>query len=81
MSSDLLQVFVNLGKLHGTSNYVLYWIHGSSLFWFREQVLSIPVLLLVCNQDWTCNLQMIVSLETQWTNAYNRYAMCLAGLI
>ena len=29
----------------------------------RVQVLSIPVLLLVCNQDWTCNLQMIVSLE------------------
>ena len=29
----------------------------------RVQVLSIPVLLLACNQDWTCNLQMIVSLE------------------
>ena len=27
------------------------------------QVLSIPVLLLACSQDWTCNLQMIVSLE------------------
>ena len=27
------------------------------------QALSIPVLLLVCSQDWTCNLQMIVSLE------------------
>ena len=27
------------------------------------QVLSIPVLLLACRQDWTCNLQMIVSLE------------------
>ena len=27
------------------------------------QVLSIPVLLLVCSQDWTRNLQMIVSLE------------------
>ena len=26
------------------------------------QVLSIPVLLLACCQDWTCNLQMIVSL-------------------
>ena len=25
----------------------------------RVQVLSIPVLLLVCSQDWTCNLQMI----------------------
>ena len=35
------------------------------------QVLSIPVLLLVCCQDWTCNLQMIVSLEA--------YAMSPAG--
>ena len=29
----------------------------------RVQVLSIPVLLLTYSQDWTCNLQMIVSLE------------------
>ena len=29
----------------------------------RVQVLGIPVLLLACRQDWTCNLQMIVSLE------------------
>ena len=29
----------------------------------RVQVLSIPVLLLACSKDWTCNLQMIVSLE------------------
>ena len=29
----------------------------------RVQVLSIPVLLLSCSQDWTCNLQMIVSIE------------------
>ena len=36
----------------------------------RVQVLSIPVLLLTCSQDWTCNLQMIVS------NAYNCYTMC-----
>ena len=27
------------------------------------QVLSTPVLLLACSQDWTGNLQMIVSLE------------------
>ena len=37
------------------------------------QLLSIPVLLLACSEDWTCNLQMIVSLEAQGTNAYNRY--------
>ena len=30
----------------------------------RVQVLSILVLLLACSQDWTCNLQMIVSKET-----------------
>ena len=29
----------------------------------RVQVLSIPVLLLTCSQDWITNLQMIVSLE------------------
>ena len=29
----------------------------------RLQVLSIPVLLLICSQDWTCKLQMIVSSE------------------
>ena len=29
----------------------------------QVQVLRIPVLLLACSQDWTCNLQMIVSLE------------------
>ena len=29
----------------------------------RVQALSIPVLLLACSQDWSCNLQMIVSLE------------------
>ena len=27
------------------------------------KVLSIPVLLLACSQDWTCDLRMIVSLE------------------
>ena len=34
ISSGLLQVFVELGNLHGTSNYVLYRIHGGRLFWF-----------------------------------------------
>ena len=33
----------------------------------RVQVLSIPVLLLACSQDWTSNLQMIVSLEAYLT--------------
>ena len=42
----------------------------------RVQVLSLPVLLLACNEDWTCNLQMIVSLEAQETNAYNSYVIC-----
>ena len=35
MSSSLLQVFVELWNLHGTSNYVHYWIHEGRLFWFR----------------------------------------------
>ena len=42
------------------------------------QVLSIPILLLACSQDLTCNLQMIVSKEALGNNAYNRYAMCPA---
>ena len=42
----------------------------------RVQVLSIPV---YYSPDWTRNLLIIVFLETQGTNAYNRYAMCPAG--
>ena len=38
----------------------------------RVQVISIPVLLLACSEDWTCNLPMIVSLEALGTNANNR---------
>ena len=45
----------------------------------RVQVLSTPVLLLGCSQDWSCNLQIIVSLEAYETKAYKRYAMCHAG--
>ena len=75
MSSSLLQVFVKLGNFHGTSNYVLYWNHEVACSDFvchnRVQVLSIPVLLLAFSEDWTCNLQMIVSLEALGTNAYN----------
>ena len=84
MSSGLLRVFVELGNLHETSNYVLYWIHGvdcsDSVSHNRVHVLSIPVLLLAGNQDWTCKFQMIVFLEASGTNAYNRYAMCLRNL-
>ena len=29
----------------------------------QVQVLSVPLLLLACSQDWTSNLQMMVSLE------------------
>ena len=39
------------------------------------KVLNLPVLLHACRKDWTCNLQMIVSLEALGTNA-----MCPAGL-
>ena len=67
MSSGHLQVFVDLGNLHGTSNYVLFEATGvgysDSVSYNRVQVLSIPVLLLACSQDWTFNLQMTVSLK------------------
>ena len=35
----------------------------------RVQVLRIPVLLFASRQDWTCNVQMIVSLEAEGTQA------------
>ena len=67
MSSGLLQVFVELGNLHGTSNYVfiesMRVTCSDSVIPNRVQVLSIPVFLLACSQDWTCNPQMIVFLE------------------
>ena len=54
----------------GTSNYELRPLLNprgvacsDSASHNRIQVLSIPVLLLACSQDWNCNLQMIVSLE------------------
>ena len=57
----------------GTWNYVLYWIHkgrlSDSVCHNRVQVLSIPVVLHACSQDWTCNQQMIVSLEAKGTKA------------
>ena len=36
---------------------------SDSVSYNRVQVLNIPVLLLACSQDWTWNLQIIVSLE------------------
>ena len=36
---------------------------SDSAYHNRLQVLSIPVLLLACSQDWICNLQLIVSQE------------------
>ena len=68
MSSGLLQVFVELGtfkELRTTSFIESPGIACSdSVSHNQVQVLSIPVLLLACSQVWTCNLQMIVSLET-----------------
>ena len=46
----------------------------------RVQVLSIPVLLHACSQDWTCNLQMIFSLEASGTNTSN-LTLCIPKLI
>ena len=66
MSSGLLQVFVELGNLHRISNCPLLNPQGSrsdSVNHNQVQVLKLSVLLLTRSQDWTCNLQMIVSLE------------------
>ena len=81
MSSSLLQVFVELGNLYRTSNFIetMGVACSNSVSQNRVRVLSIPVLSLACSEDWTSNLQMIVSLEAQGTNTYNRYAMCPAG--
>ena len=51
-------MFVELGKLHGTSSIIeSTWVTCSaSVSHNRVQVLSIPVLLLAGSQDWTCNL-------------------------
>ena len=82
MYSGLLQVFVELGNLHRTSNFIESTGVACSDYVSHTwvQVLSFPVLLLACCQDWTCNLLMIVALEAKGTNAYNRYAMCLRNL-
>ena len=64
MPSGLLRVFFEVGNLWTTSFIESTGIAGSdSVSHNRVQVLSIPVLLLACSDDWTCNLQMIVSLE------------------
>ena len=78
MSSNLLEGFVKLGE--PTRNFELRSLLNSwrslcpdSVSHNRVHVLSIPVLLLTCSQDWTFNLQMIASLEAWGTNAYYIY--------
>ena len=60
VSSGILQVFfLEFGNLHRTLNHVLYLSHEESpdsINYNQIQVLSIPVLLLVCSQG----LQIIV---------------------
>ena len=65
MSSGLLQVFFELGNLHRTLSFIetTEVASSDSISHNRVQVLSIPVLLLAYSEDWTCNHQMIVSLE------------------
>ena len=73
-------------SLFTKQNYDQAWTHtkkwkcSESVSHNRVQVLWIPVLLFDCSQDWTFNLQMIVSLEAEGTNAYNRYTIYPAGL-
>ena len=63
MSSDLLQVFVEVSNLHGSFIESTGVACCYSVSHNRVKVLSILVSLLACSQNWTCNLQMIVSLE------------------
>ena len=61
ISATFYQVFVELGNLHGTSKFIESTAVNCSDSYNRVEVLSIPVLLLTCSEDWTCNLQMIVT--------------------
>ena len=64
MFSSPLQVFAELGNLHRTSFIESTGVACSdSVSHNWVQVLSIPVYLLACSHDWTCNLKKIVSLE------------------
>ena len=66
MSSGLLQVFIELENLHGTSFIESTGVgYSDSVSHNRVQELNIHVLLLACSQDWTYNLQMIISLGNQ----------------
>ena len=60
MSSGLLQVLSNSGTLTELQTTSFIESTGvacsNSLSHNQVQVLSIPVLLLTCSQDWTCNL-------------------------
>ena len=59
-------VWSNLGtymELQTTSFIESMGVAFSDSVCHNQVQLSIPVLLLTCIQDWTCNLQMIVSLE------------------
>ena len=65
MSSGLFQVFVergNFAELRTTSFIETTKVTSSdSVSHNRVQVLSIPILLFACSEDWTSNLQMSVS--------------------
>ena len=68
MSTGLLQVFLSNPETYTelrTTSFIgstgIACSDSVSHNWV--QVLSIAVLLLACSQDWTCKLQVIVSLE------------------
>ena len=66
MQSVLSRIWTRVGvSISYDDNH--YTTGTSSVSHNRVQVLSIPVLLLACSQDWTCNLQMILfrSFENQ----------------
>ena len=56
MSSGLFHVFVELENLHGTTSFIESTgvTCSDSVSHNRVKVLSIPVLLLACSEDWLC---------------------------
>ena len=61
MSSGLLQVFVKLRNLHGTLNYVLYWIYGVQS-WLQAS--NKTELLNTCTRLWLMESEQTTSVDS-----------------
>ena len=80
ISSGLLQVFVELGNLHGTSNYVLYWIHwGHILILSSSNTHSLSI---VTSRENTLTLSISTNrvntlfLFLTFVNRHEMYTLC-----